>query len=403
MGKENTAPADKVINERTKVLAPTAQAPKNPARRAFGVSNKVDVKDGTWTGGQRFQHLSTASCPARPIVNKYPVLTKTYTVVSSKAKPSSASHLKKQPNTGVKASEKSSSSVVPTAATKPNNRISSSSSRALLPMKTLSTRMSLGPVVQTKTGLIPAVTQPRQNQNKSLTHIPARTTTTSAPKQVRSSTSSSLTQRKTLTVTTTKKPLNERAALSSAARAQIGVQTQNRANSKTQQPLLHLKAQTNGLKTATISSKSTAAPNKPEERFRRLNPGQSTSRPTETTSKQRSEIGGKKNGQACQRASSSRCSSRPLSCVLQDAGAGFEKKTQACREADVKRGNSAAFASQTQTGFKRTHAPLISQTAPQPIRTISLTGQARKTPKVPVRVIPQTEGKKLTAVQKERM
>ncbi|GLD54393.1 cytoskeleton-associated protein 2-like protein, partial [Lates japonicus] len=44
-------------------------------------------------------------------------------------------------------------------------------------------------------------------------------------------------------------------------------------------------------------------------------------------------------------------------------------------------------------------------TVPRPGRTISYTGNAVdvKTPKVPVRVIPQTEGKKLTAAQEERM
>ncbi|XP_074526962.1 cytoskeleton-associated protein 2-like [Halichoeres trimaculatus] len=397
MGKENTAPVDKVIKKGTEVPAPTAQANKNPVRRAFGVANKVDVKGGTETGRQKIHHLSAATCPARPKVNHYPVFTKTYTVLSSKS--NSASHFRKQPATEIKASGRTSSSVVRTAATKPNSRISSSSNCALLPRKTHSARMSLGPVIQTKTGLIPAVTQPRQNQIKSQTHIPARTTNTmSAARNVRPSTSSSVsvTQKNTLTVTTTKKPLNERAGFSATARAQIGVQIQNRANSKT------LVGQPSGLKTTTISSKSTAAPNKPEGRFGRLKPAQSTSQPTDTSSKLRSETEGKKNGQPCKvisRTSSSRCSSRPPSWISQNAGAEREKKT----EAGGKKGHSSAFAFQTQIGIKRSHAPVISQTAPQPVRTISLTGQVRKTAKVPGRVVPQTEGKKLTAVQEERM
>ncbi|XP_034547661.1 cytoskeleton-associated protein 2-like [Notolabrus celidotus] len=391
-GKENTAPADKLKKKSTKIPNSSAQATKNPVRRAFGDANKVEA------GRQKIHHSSATSFPPLQKLNQKPVLTKTYTVSSSKNNMNSASLFKKQPSTGITASGKTSSNAARTAATKPNNRFSSSSKSALLrPIKTVSVRMSLGPIVKTKTGLIPAVTQPRNSQ------IPVPTTNTaSAPTNVRSSTSSSVSTslKKTWTITALKNQVNE------TARARIGVQNQNRDHSKTlngQQSLPSFKSRPSGLKTTTISSKCTAAPNKPEGRVGMLKPSVSTSLPSDTRSKQRSETEGKKNIQPCKVVS--RTSSRPASrCSFRPAGAELEKKTKTCRETDGKKGsNSSAVPSQNQAVIKRIRAPVISHTAPQPARTISLTGQARKTQKVPVRVIPQTEGKKLTAVQEERM
>ncbi|KAK1892176.1 Cytoskeleton-associated protein 2-like [Dissostichus eleginoides] len=91
--------------------------------------------------------------------------------------------------------------------------------------------------------------------------------------------------------------------------------------------------------------------------------------------------------------------------VTRAAVAELAVKSKTCKKTDDKKGHISANAPPPQAGFKRTSAPVVSQTVPRTGRTISHTSQATltKTPKFPVRVIPQTEGKKLTAAQEERM
>ncbi|XP_045898001.1 cytoskeleton-associated protein 2-like [Micropterus dolomieu] len=362
---------------------------------------------------------------AQPKLNQKPVFKRTYTVASSISNLNSASHLKKQPNTGIQASGRASSNAACTARTKSNSRFSSSSNATWsCPMKTVSVRISLGPIVKTKTGLIPAVTQPRNGQSQSLTHTSApaadTTTTTSVANKVRPITSSSVSlsqrsavaQRKTLPTTALDNPVNKRTTVSLTARAGIKVQDQNKYNSN---PLLgkhsqpSSKSQSSGLKSTFSSSKCTAAPIKPVGRVGMSKTNKPAGQPTERSTKQRSE--GERKGQPCtvaSRASSgpvSRCSSRAVSRVMRTAVAELAGKTKTCKETDAKKGHSSTNAPPPKTGMKRTGAPVMSQTAPQPIRTISHTGQSTdmKTPKVPVRVIPQTERVKLTAAQEERM
>lgn len=420
-GKENKAPADRFRYERTKVQTLAAQATKDPARKAFGVTNKVDVRGGTLIGRQN------ACCPSatsgkQPKLNQNTALTKTYTIVSSKSHLNAGSHLKKQPNTGIQSSVRASSNAARTAVTKLNNRFSTSSNSAwLCPMKSVNFRMSLGPIVKTKTGLTPAVTQPRNIQSQNQTRAGATTTNTSVAKKVRSSTlppasvshKSAMAQRKTLPSTVLNNPVNERPTVSLTARAGIKVRDQNKFNSK---PILgkhyqpSCKSQpSNGLKSSSTSSKCTAAPIKPEGRVERSKTNKPAGQPADRSTKQRSEGEVEKNGQRCTSRMSSRpatrCSTRTASGDMRSAVAHLGGKTKTCAETDSKRGHSSANAPPLQYGIKRTGAPVMSQTVPRPARTISLTGQATdmKSPKVPVRVIPQTEGKKLTAVQEERM
>lgn len=413
-GKENTAPADRFRYERTKSQTLVAQSTKHPAGRAFDVTNKVNVKASILTG-----RPSANSGPAQPKRNQNPVLTRTYTVVSSKSNTNAVSHLKKQPNTGVPSSDRAS-----VAVTKSNSRFNSSSKATWsCQRKAASVRMSLGPMVKTKTGLIPAVTQPRNSQRQNLTHTSATAadatksaTTTSVANKVRPRTTPSVSQRspvaqrKTLPTTALKNPVKER------SQAGIKVQQQNNTNSK---PLLGKNAQpsyqsqlSSGLKSTSTSSKCTAAPIRPEGRVGMSKTNKSAAQPTDRSRKQRLVGEGLKNGQPCKVASqmssgqTSRCSSRAVGVVMKAAAVDLEGKAKTCKETNDKKGHISAKAPLPQTILiKRTSAPVMSQTVPRPGRTISHTGQAteKKTPKVPVRVIPQTEGKKLTAAQEERM
>ncbi|XP_044052956.1 cytoskeleton-associated protein 2-like [Siniperca chuatsi] len=421
-GKENKAPSDRFRYVRTKFPTLAAQSTKHPARRTFGVTNKVNVKGIILTGRLDANCPSATSGPAQPKLDQNPVLTRTYTIVSSKANLNSASHLKKQPNTGIQSSGRASSNAACTAVTKSNSRFSSNSNAAWsCPIKTVSVRMSLGPIVKTKTGLIPAVTQPRNSQSQNLTHTSATAADTTTTTSVRSSTSSSVSvsqrsamaQKKTLPTTALNNPVNKKTTVSSAARAGIKVQDQNKSNSN---PLLGKHSQpscksqsSSGLKSMSSSSKCTAAPIKPKGRVGMSKTNKSAGQPTDKSTKQRSK--GEKNGQPCKVASRtssgpvSGCSSKAVSGVIRAAVAELGGKTKTCKVTDSKKGHSSANAPPPKTGIKRAGAPVMSQTVPRPARTISHTGQAAdmKTPKVPVRVIPQTEGEKLTAAQVERM
>lgn len=415
-GKENKAPTDRFKYERSKVPTLAAQSTKHPARRAFGVTNKANVKGSILTGRQDANRPFATSGPAQPKLNQNPGLTRTYTAVSLKSNLTLSSHLKKQPNT--ESSGRASTNAARTAATKSSGRFSSSSNIALSsPMKAVTVRMSLGPIVKTKTGLIPAVTQPRNSQSQNLTHTSATaadtttTTTTSVSNKVRSSTSSvsvfqrsAMVQRKTLPTTALNNPANKRTTVSLAARAGIKAQDQNKSNSK---PLSQpsCKSQlSSGLKSTSSSSKCTAAAIKPEGRVGMTKTNKSADQPTDRSTKQRSAGEGGKNGQPSL-GPASRCSSRAVSWVARAAAAELGVKTKTRKETDSKKGHSSENAPPPQTGIKRTGAPVMSQTVPRPARTIRHTGQATdmKMPKVPVRVIPQTEAKKLTAAQEERM
>lgn len=400
-GKENKGPPNRFSHERIKVSTLAAQSSTHPAKRVFDVNKKVNVKGRILTN-----RPSAASGPAFPKLNP----------VSSKSGLNAVSHPKKQPNTGIQTSGRAPSDAARRAVT-----FSSQSNAARSrEMKMVSVRMSLGPLVKTKTGLIPAVTQPRNSQSQNLTNT-AATTTSSVASKVRSSTSSSVsvskksTIRKTLPTTALNNPIHERTTVSSTARAGIKVQDQNKSNSK---PLMGKHFQpscqsqlASGLRSTSSSSRFTAAPIKPEWRPGMSETNKSAGQPTDRSTNLRSEREGEKNGQSCKVASRtssgpvSRWSSRVVSKGVRPAVADLGGKPKTCKETDSKKGHSSANGPPPQTNRKKNSAPVMSQTVPRPARTINYTGQAidMKTAKVPVKVIPQTEQKKLSAAQEERM
>ncbi|KAI3372550.1 hypothetical protein L3Q82_023034 [Scortum barcoo] len=435
-GKENKAPTDISRYECTKVPTLAVQSTKHPARRAFGVTNKVNIKSSILTGRQDASRPSVTNGPEQPKLDQNPGLARTYTIVSFKSNQSSASYLKKQQNTGIRSSGRASTNTAHTAVTKSNSRFSSSSNFALssAKTKTLSVRMSLGPLVKTKTGLIPAVIQQKERknvkkescQNLIQTSTTAADTTTPATlvsNKLRSSSTSSVSvsqrskmvQRKTLPATSLNNPVNKKTTVSLAAKAGIKSQEQNRCTSKPllgKQSQLSCNSQLPGRpKSMSRSSKCTAATIKPEGRAGVSKTNKSAGQPTDRPTKQRTAGEGGAGSQPCKvslRTSSvpaSRCSSRALSLVIHAAVAEQGGKTKTCKERDSKKGHRSENAPPPQTGIKKTGAPVVSQTVPRSARTIGRTGQTTdtKTPNFPVRVIPQTEAKKLTAAQEERM
>lgn len=428
-GKENNPPADSLRYEARKAHTLAPQSTEHQAKRGFGVFNKVIVKSSSLTAQQNVNRSSATSGPVQPKLNQNRVFTNTYSV-SSKSNLYVASHLKKQPKTGMQSSAKASSNASCIAVAKSNSRIKKSISNVTRsgPMTSVNTRISLGPIVKTRTGLVPAVIQPR-NTESNLTRTSATATdntvsiNTSVANKVRPRTSSSLSvsksssvvQRKTFPRAALKNSAHERTTVSLNARAVIKTQDQKKSNSK---PLLGKHSQPScksqqlsGVKSTSTSSKCRAALVKPEGRVGVPKTIESAGQPTHRSTKQRSQAEGEKNGQPCKVAPrttsgpESRCSFRAVSGVTRATVAELGGKTKICEKTENKKGCSSAKAPPLQTGAKRTSAPVMSQTVPRPARTTSYSGKNTdmKTPKVPVRVIPQTEGKKLTAAQEERM
>ncbi|XP_068455011.1 cytoskeleton-associated protein 2-like [Clinocottus analis] len=399
-GKENQAPADRFTYGGAKIQSLPAQSTKHAAaRKTFGDSNKVNVKANVLTGRQDASRTSAAGGAARPRLNQIPVLTRKSTVLSSSCNPTAARHLKKQPTPGITSSGRSHSNA---SVTKSNGRFSSKATR-LCPLTTVSVRMSLGPMVKTKTGLIPAVIQPRNGQSQHLKHTsataadPITSVSAAGAKKMPSSSLPPVSVSRT-SATTQRKPLP---TTSQRERARAGITVPNASKSNFK-PILSRNPQPSLKIPSSSELKSTAAPSKPQ--------GRAAGPPTDRFTKQRSEGAGQKNTQPCKAApqtttttssssssAASRCGSRALSGITPAAAAEPGGKSNAREEANGKKGRSSANAPPSQMG--------TSHTVPRPGRTISHTGRPAdaKTPKGPVRVVPQTEGKKVTAAQEERM
>ncbi|XP_028269385.1 cytoskeleton-associated protein 2-like [Parambassis ranga] len=378
-GKENKVAADASRCDVPK--GRTSQARQDPVRRAFGVIDKVNTKGKPLAREQNTKCSSSTTGQAQPKCNVKPELTRTYTVPSSKSSLNAAGYLKKQPNlkTGTQTSDKPPLKGTLAVGAKSNSKFSSNGALSS-PRKAVSIRMSLCPLVKTRTGLIPAVIQPRNaTLNASVTaagSIPA------ALKKVQSSTASSATQQSARAVSST---------------AVVRNNVQNRSNykppvGKNSQPI-YRRQLSSGPK--STSSKCTAAPSRPSAN---VTSKKSAGLPADRSVKPRPRSEQEKNGQTYKvtfqtsKIPATRCSSTAASgntrATLTD--------TKMRKEAGGKKSTSSVKAPAREVGVKRTSAPVGSQTAPQPSRTICLTGKTAK-------AAPQTEGKKLTTAQEERM
>ncbi|XP_068167064.1 cytoskeleton-associated protein 2-like isoform X2 [Antennarius striatus] len=377
------------------------------ARTALSVNNKVNVKSNIQTGRQKNNSQSETSGGAQPGHNDNFTLMKRCITVSSKPNLNTVSHFKKQSKPGIKASGRPSSN---TAMTTSTIRFSSSSNA-------VSDRISLGPLIKTKTGLIPAVIQPRRIQsqtqkNRSTTTVGITTITSSfVANKVRPTSSTislckgfAMAQRKTLHITAPNNPVKKGSIGHLTTTARLKVEAES--NSK---PLLSKVSQvsckrqlSSGVRT-TSKSNCTASSSKPEGRVGMSKTNKSIGLNKDKCTTQKSELEGEKNGQQCRftlRTSFgpvSRCSSRAASGATRAVVVESARQSRKCTEtySDSGRVHRSANAP------SHPSAPVLSQTAPQPSRTISCTDV--KTIKIPIGIVPQTEGKKLSAAQEERM
>lgn len=372
-------------------------------------------------GIQTGRQITNSKCASNDLAQASlkPVLTKSYTAVFSK--PKLSGNLKNHANTEIQFSGRSSSKSVFTAVSKSASRFSSCSNAAWsCPMKTVNSRISLGPLVRTRTGLVPAVTQSRQAQGQNLRHtstLPINTTATGTiANRSRSIAYTSVTAskrpavaQKTLPSTALNKPIRDE-SVSLTAACNTKPKVQNRSSSKCS--LLSSKTQIScGQKPASNVPKRTVALDKLEGAVRVTKPNKSAGQPLDRSVKQMFGCEVKKNGQQCKVSSrpsqvpASRCSSRGISAVVPAAAAEHRATTKTVTLTDTKKVHSSVTTKLPQTGLKRTVSSVVSQTVPRPARTSSHTGQVpvTKTTKAPAKAMPQTEGRKRTAAQEERM
>ncbi|XP_014829000.1 PREDICTED: cytoskeleton-associated protein 2-like [Poecilia mexicana] len=395
MGKENKAPPDSMRwhDSKDKTLVPQrSQDP--PKRRALGVSDKVNVTNGKQTA----ICSSSSSVSAQTKVYQNPLLRKTYTVLSSKSSFTPAATQKNQPHTGSRNLSKVQLNGCCTHAAKSEPKSSITSSRATLcPLEMVSSRISTGPLVKTKTGLVPAVIQPR-NPKSNTSHPPGS-------------------KRQTFTSSTAKNPKGkgQSSRMSSASASQrpaLVIPTNSRAGSKAEaqnkpkpKPLPVTQTQPTGrsqlwtgLRSAGPSKCKTVKPEQSVLTSKRA--GQSAH--TSKTQVKKNTQSVKADAPASSRPSVKRSSTAVKTDERVWSKDGRETKTN--RETQNVQKTSRNIPS-VHVATKCTAAARGYRTAPQPSRSISLLGRAAatKTPKVTVKTAPQTEVKKLTAAQEERM
>ncbi|XP_056273913.1 cytoskeleton-associated protein 2-like [Pseudoliparis swirei] len=271
-GKENTAPADRITRGGSNTLV--AQPMKHAARKTFGDSNKVSVKASILIGRQNAVRPLAAGAPARPRpTHQTPALTGRSTAPSVRRNPTAAVQLKKRPDAGMPPSGRSHSSASCPAVTKPSGGFGAGSR----PPTAVSVRMSLGPMVKTKTGLTPAVTKPRSVRSQHLkptSATVAKTTQSSSLPPVSVSRKPGATQRKPLPAT----------ALNHRERPRAGMKVTHQSTSK---PLVSRNPQPSSKIPSSSGPRATTAPFKP--------PGQ----PAGRFPKQRSKGAGQNKSQAC--------------------------------------------------------------------------------------------------------
>lgn len=327
VGKENKVPAAGI-----KPVAPktwTTQSSQNPPRK----STLTD--------------LQPAGRAAAPPNKRTSVLTRTYTVVSSKVGAAAGGSIRTQ-----------------TGGKKATNLAPSSSKSSLCSVAAApscpSARMSVGPCVKTRTGLIPAVLQPKST-NPNPTPVYAK-----APKTAMRSTA------------VLPRSVSHKSAASFPPTVQNGIKSSVKA--------VLLKSTPAACK-SRLTGTSSSSTNKPELLKPKGVPA--TKRPPNPPTKARPAAKEERRNPpdkvAPQTSSkSSRFSSRP-------------EPVRTSKDRNPTK-------TPTQARSKHAGASGISQTAPQPSRNITFTGRADgKMPKVTVKAGPQTEGKKPSTAQEERL
>lgn len=260
-------------------------------------------------------------------------------------------------------------------------------------IKTVNSRISLGPLVKTKTGLVPALTQPSQTLTQRHTSFKDINRPSSVVNKFKTSDSTSVTVSKGPTILGNKKRSvlksldAESTTVSSMTGAKITVQGQNKASSN-----LHLdktnglskSQQTNQRKSISNLYKCTNRANKHEGRM----PSKTTTQPTNESKNPKSDVKVKGNRQ-------------------QHIGPSRTSLTGVVHRSKDEQGqkNRMATKKDEMVGWGSVNVQLQRRTiVARPTQAVNFTNQTRSSKvKFPDTVIPCTDGKRKTAAQAERM
>nr|XP_015815951.2 cytoskeleton-associated protein 2-like [Nothobranchius furzeri] len=424
--KENKAPSDKIASKGSKGQTFTSQFSQDPPRRR-PLGGNGNAKGGSLNVSKI--HPSSGSATARPGHYQVPVLTKTHTAVSSKSIVTSNTSLRRQTNTRSQHSLNTSSNSTWTRTKSSFSRNGAES----CPINTATARISLGPLVLTKTGLAPTVTllrstqshgapqrtiaaekiQPRASAPVSQKIQPRASAPVSQKIQPRASApvSQKIQPRASAPVSQKIQPrasapvsqkIQPRASApvsqrSSSSRARAEVLTQNKFKSKpplSKNPQPACRSQSSGGLRATPSSFKCNAP--PVMPGAKGSTSGSAAQPAERSRKETSAAEGEKRNRLLRAAPQTM--SRSKLAAVTELGA----KTNTSKET---RSKASARALPSQPPKKPAAAPAMSRTVPQPSRSVRTASRATdmKTPKVTAKAAPQTEGKKVSAAQEERI
>lgn len=353
------------------------------------------------TGWQGTHSKRATNGPTQP--NLKPVLKKSDTAPAT-------SNLRNCLNTGVQSSVRSSSKSDCTAVPISASRFRRGSNAAWsCPMNTAGSRISLGCLVKTRTGLVPALTQFLHTPSQNLARDSAPATNTAASRAARHQTTAvskrPAAAQKSLPPTALSKAARNKGVSSTAAAGDRKAKVQAKPNSRPS--LLPLKSRiTNGLKSTSSTSSCTATLDKAKGTARGTASYQSDRRPTDSSTRRMFERESNKNTQQVN------ASSRLSHQVAASSSAGFRRSAPAAAASTVKekssihthakKGQSFVNGKPPQIGLRRTAS---SVTVPRPPRITSHTRPATVTTatKTPAKAVPQTEGAKVTAAQEERM
>ncbi|XP_062237368.1 cytoskeleton-associated protein 2-like [Platichthys flesus] len=412
-GKENKGSVDSCKYVGKKVPAVAAQATTHPARRPFGATNRENVKGSILAARPNAKRQSSTSGAGR---DQNPGLIPTITGVSAKLRLNAAINNKRQPAPGQHCSGRASSSSAS------HSKLDSGSNASSAPRKTTSARMSLCPLVKTRTGLITAATQPRTSHSSHSSAAPddCAITTVSVADKLRSGFYASGSQKsvtflkKTLPAAALKNHVYKKTTVSSATITGGKIPPQDKTNAKPivdKPSLSSCRSQLSTELKPLPTFKCKVAPVQPVRREGATKTEKSAAKLTERLTQQKSDAGGARHGRTCKVSTQTSSGSVSRSSFLAHKGVRrwdeveLGEKTKTSKETQSKKGHGSSNAPPPQTGINQTGAPVMSRRASQPATSIRHTGltAGTKTPKLSARVLPQTEVKKLTAAQEERM
>ncbi|XP_008334513.1 cytoskeleton-associated protein 2-like [Cynoglossus semilaevis] len=370
---ENKGPSEKDINQIRKVTASGSQAIKPTGPKEFGFSNKINIKSNILAERQNPRWFAASSSSAK--TNPELKVSRT-----NPTKTTAVGQIKSQPT-------RKKSALVDSRYRCVSNAV------CQVPENSGGGRVNLGPLIKTKTGLIPAVTHTKKILSSVKVSRPTvadiTNTAPCAPNMSRLkslssipfSQNSTVVQRKFTTVSSVNKPVNQRVTES----ADTAVHGVGRLNSK---PPMVYSQKLKSLDKRTIPRTTNSA-----------------SLFAEKSSLHKSVPRDKKNVLQSENVQPKKDKESADTGKRQTAALRQRETWETTTDTQKIKTHIPANALKSQAGGNKIGASVMSMRVSRLGKSFCHTGPdvGTKTPKLPVRLIPKTEVKKVTAAQEERM